>query len=79
MIAHTIAHRFEFAGDVDDTIVLGGNFFCSRQFEETRFETCIIRTILYHLALRCRAFADALRHFGKFDTVYHNIRRPCSA
>jgi hypothetical protein len=73
-IAHTIARRFEFAGDVDDTIVLGGSFFCSRQFEETRFATRIIRTIVYHLALRCKAFADALRHFGTFDAVYHNVR-----
>jgi hypothetical protein len=73
-IAYTIARRFEFAGDVDDTIVLGGNFFCSRQFEETRFATRVIRTIVYHLALRYKAFADALRCSGKFDTVHHNVR-----
>ena len=73
-IAYTIARRFEFAGDADDTIVLGGNFFCSRQFEETRFATRVIRTIVYHLALRCKAFADALRRSGKFDTVHHNVR-----
>jgi hypothetical protein len=72
-IAYTIARRFEFAGDVDDTIVLGGNFFCSRQFEETRFATRIIRTIVYHLALRCKAFGNALCS-GKFDTVHHNVR-----
>jgi len=72
-IAYTIARRFEFAGDADDTIVLGGNFFCSRQFEETRFATRIIRTIVYHLALRCTAFADALSS-GKFDTIHHNVR-----
>jgi len=73
-IAYTIARRFEFASDADDTIVLGGNFFCSRQFEETRFETRIIRTIVYHLALRWKVFADALRHCGKFNTVHHNVR-----
>jgi len=73
-IAYTIARRFEFASDADDTIVLGGNFFCSRQFEETRFATRIIRTIVYHLSLRCTAFADALSHSGKFDTVHHNVR-----
>ena len=73
-IAYTVARRFEFAGDADDTIALGGNFFCSRQFEETRFATRIIRTIVYHLALRCKAFADALSHSGKFDTVHHNVR-----
>ena len=70
----TIARRFEFANDADDTIVLGGNFFCSRQFEETRFATRIIRTIVYHLALRWKAFADALSHSGKFDTIHHNVR-----
>jgi hypothetical protein len=73
-IAYTVARRFEFVGGVDDTIILGGNFFCSRQFEETRFATRIIRTIVYHLALKCKAFADALRRFGKFDMVHHNVR-----
>ena len=71
-IAYTIARRFEFASDTDDTIVLGGNFFCSRQTEETRDITCIIRTIVYHLALRCKAFADALRASGDFDTIYQD-------
>jgi len=71
-IAYTIARRFEFARDADDTIVLGGNFFCSRQFEETRFASRIIRTIVYHLALRCKAFADALNLYGKFESVEQN-------
>ena len=73
-IAYTIAHRFEFAGDADDTIVLGGNFFCSRQIKETRSATRIVRTIVYHLALKYRAFADALRASGKFDTIHHGVR-----
>ncbi|KAG6864238.1 hypothetical protein C0991_011135 [Blastosporella zonata] len=72
-IAYTIARRFELATDYD-TVVLGGNFFCSRQFAETRFATPIIRTIVYHLALRCKAFADALSHSGRFDTVNENVR-----
>ncbi|KAF9470750.1 hypothetical protein BDN70DRAFT_656965, partial [Pholiota conissans] len=72
-IAHTIARRFEFAHDADDTIVLGGNFFCSRHFKETRSATRIVRTIAYHLALRCKPFADALDHRG-FDTVHQNVR-----
>ena len=71
-IAYTIARRFEFASDADDRIVLGGNFFCSRQIEETRDATCIIRTIVYHLALRCKAFADALIASGDFDTIYQD-------
>ena len=30
-IAYTIARRFEFTGDSDDTIILGGNFFFTKQ------------------------------------------------
>ncbi|RXW18119.1 hypothetical protein EST38_g7742 [Candolleomyces aberdarensis] len=73
-IAYTIARRFELAIEVEDTIFLGGNFFCSRQFEDTKYETYIVRTIVYHLALRCKAFADALRCSGKFDTVHRSVR-----
>lgn len=71
-IAYTIARRFELAIP-EDTIVLGGNFFSSRQFEETRFATRIIRTIVYHLALRCKAFANALTHLGELDTVNQSV------
>ena len=73
-IAYTIARRFEFAGDADDTIALGGNFFCSRQIKETRSVTRIVRTIVYHLALKSKAFADALRAFGKFNTIHYGVR-----
>jgi len=73
-IAYTIARRFEFAGDADDTIVLGGNFFCSRQIKETKSATLIIRTIVYHLALKSKAFANALRAFGKFDAIHYGVR-----
>ena len=59
-IAYTIARRFELTSDANDTIVLGGNFFCSRQVKEARHESQIIRTIAYHLALKCKPFADAL-------------------
>ncbi|PPQ93171.1 hypothetical protein CVT25_002629, partial [Psilocybe cyanescens] len=70
-IAYSVARRFEFAGDPNDTIILGGNFFCSRQFEESRLSKCIIRTVVHHLALKCRAFADQL---SDFDTVNQNVR-----
>ena len=73
-IAYTIARRFEFSGDADDTIVLGGNFFCSRQIKETRSATRIVRTIVYHLALKSKAFADALHACGNFDTIHHSVR-----
>ncbi len=73
-IAYTIARRFEFAGDSDDTIILGGNFFCSREFKETRFSKYIIRTIVYHLALKCKPFSDALNRSGRLDTITQNPR-----
>jgi len=72
-IAYSVARRFESAGDPNDTIILGGNFFCSRQFEETRLSKCIIRTVVYHFALKCRAFADQLSH-ADFETVNQNVR-----
>ena len=72
-IAYSVARRFEFAGDSSDVIILGGNFFCSRQFEETRLSKCIIRTIVHHLALKCRAFANQLKD-QDFETVNQNVR-----
>ena len=71
-IAYTIARRFELAPDDADTITLAGNFFCSRQFEETRESKCIIRTIAYHLALRCPSFANTLGGSKKINPVMVN-------
>ncbi|TFK18305.1 hypothetical protein FA15DRAFT_675382 [Coprinopsis marcescibilis] len=68
-IACTIARRFELTCDPDDTIVLGGNFFSSREFPETRNISYIVRTIVYHLALKCKAFADALHRLGELDAM----------
>ncbi|KAF5320248.1 hypothetical protein D9611_011282 [Ephemerocybe angulata] len=69
-IALTVARRFELTGDERDTIKLGGNFFCSRLFDETRTVTHIVPTIVYHLALRCAAFAETLRGSGlSFDVL----------
>ncbi|KAJ2937082.1 hypothetical protein H1R20_g1, partial [Candolleomyces eurysporus] len=73
-IAYTIARRFELTCDVADTITLGGNFFCSRQFNDTRSVAHIVRTIVYHLSLKCEAFANVLRRSGKFDTIYQGPR-----
>ncbi|KDR71408.1 hypothetical protein GALMADRAFT_143693 [Galerina marginata CBS 339.88] len=73
-LAYTIARRFEFSGDSDDTIILGGNFFCSRQFQETSLSKYIIRTIVYHLALKCKPFSDALIRSGRLDTITQNRR-----
>ncbi|KAF5320247.1 hypothetical protein D9611_011285 [Ephemerocybe angulata] len=68
-IAFTLARRFELTGDINDTIKLGGNFFCSRLFDETRTVTQIVPTIVYHLALRCPAFAETLRVSASFDVI----------
>ncbi|KAF5320359.1 hypothetical protein D9611_011274 [Ephemerocybe angulata] len=68
-IAFTLARRFELTGDEDDAIKLGGNFFCSRLFDETRTVTQIVPTIVYHLALRCAAFAETLRVSASFDVI----------
>ena len=73
-IAYTVARRFEFAGDADDTTILGGNFFCSRLFDETQHANPIIRTIVYHLALKCKPFADALSRSGRFETIHQDVR-----
>ena len=72
-IAYSVARRFEFAGDPNDTMILGGNFFCSQQFEETRLSKCIIRTVVHNLALKCRAFADQLSDVD-FKTVNQDVR-----
>ncbi|KAF5325050.1 hypothetical protein D9619_009600 [Psilocybe cf. subviscida] len=55
---------------------LGGNFFCSRQFSETREPKRIIPTVVYQLAQVCRPYGDALyaatisgAHPNPFDTV----------
>ncbi|KAJ3514875.1 hypothetical protein NMY22_g14600 [Coprinellus aureogranulatus] len=73
-IAYTIARRFEMTAGADDTITLGGNFFCSRQVTQARQESQIVRTIVYHLALKCKPFADALNRSGKFETISQSSR-----
>ena len=72
-IAYTIAKRFEEDGTADQFTILGGNFICSRQFEETRERTRIVPTIAYQLARKCQSYADALHVADKFDTVNHDI------
>ncbi|PPQ91249.1 hypothetical protein CVT25_006388, partial [Psilocybe cyanescens] len=72
-LAYTIARRFEFAGDSSDTVILGGNFFCSRQFDKTRLSIYIIRTIVYHLSLKCKPFSDALRRSGRLEIITQMI------
>ena len=72
-IAFTIANRFDTAGVGANTATLGGNFFCSRQFEETKQSRRIVRTIAYHLSLACTQFAYALSRSIPFDSAYHDV------
>jgi ABC-type dipeptide/oligopeptide/nickel transport system ATPase component len=76
-IAYTVADHFD-DGEKDDIEkdansdlhnVLGANFFCSRQFQETRLQKNILPTIVYQLARRSRSYAHALLRANKFDSV----------
>jgi len=72
-IAYTIARRFEKGGSADQHAILGGNFLCSRQFEETQGRTQIIPTIAYQLARKCKPYADVLHVADKFDAVNRDV------
>lgn len=72
-IAYTIARHFERAAGSALPVVLGANFFCSRQFKDTKKSSLIIPTIVYHLARVCNPFAEALIRIGKFDAVEHSV------
>jgi len=49
--------------------ILGANFFCSRQFEETRQKKNIVPSIVDQLAHRSQPFANTLLKANKFDSV----------
>jgi hypothetical protein len=73
-IANTICYVLDSAlvsGGGRRTVV-GGSFFCSRQFPETRNSVWIIRTIVYQLALKSGAFKAALEECDRFETVDHH-------
>ena len=72
-IAYTIAKWFRKDGNADQHTVLGGNFLCSRQFQETQAQTRIIPTIAYQLARKCKSYANALHVADKFDAVNHAV------
>jgi hypothetical protein len=76
-IAYTIAKQFEEYGNADrqddQHTVLGGNFLCSRQFQETRVQNRIIPTIAYQLAHKCKSYANALHISDKFNAVNHDV------
>ena len=72
-IAYTIAKRFEEGNNANQHTVLGGNFLCSRQFQETQAQTRILPTIAYQLAHKCESYADALHVANKFNAVNHDV------
>jgi hypothetical protein len=68
-IAYTVTKHFDELEKTEDHTVLGGNFLCSRQFEETRQQIYIIPTLVYQLARKSRSYAHALHEADKFDSV----------
>ena len=69
-IAYSVARHFD--GQEDAPKILGANFFCSRQFEETRQKNNIIPTIDDQLACHSQLYGNTLLKANKFDSV--NIR-----
>jgi hypothetical protein len=68
-IACTVAGHFDDEIENEAPNILRANFFCSRQFEETRRQKNIIPTIVYQLARQSRSYAHALLKADKFDSV----------
>jgi len=71
-IAYTITQHFDKldrANGPERHTVLGGDFLCSRQFEETKRRVYIIPTLVHQLARKSRSFADALHDTGDFDSI----------
>jgi hypothetical protein len=67
-ILYTIAKKVDSGGT---KTVLGGNFFCSRQFSETRESNRILPTVVYQLAQICKPFGDAL-YAARIARTYPN-------
>ena len=72
-IAYTIAKRFEEGDNANQHTILGGSFFCSRQFQETQVQTRIIPTITYQLAHKCKLYANIWQVVGEFDSVDQDV------
>ena len=68
-----MAKLFEKDVEANQHTFLGGNFLCSRQFQETQTQTRILPTIAYHLAHKCKSYADALHVADKFNSVKFNV------
>ena len=68
-IACTVAGYFDDETKSEAQNILRANFFCSRQFEETRRQKYIIPTIVYQLARQSRSYAHALLEADKFGSA----------
>ena len=69
-IVYTVTHHFDSVEAASPGYILGANFFCSRQFKETRQREHMIPTIAYQLACRSRSYACAfLKWADKSDSV----------
>jgi len=66
-IAYSLARHFD--GQEDAPKILGANFFCSRQFEETKQKNNIIPTIVDQLARHFEPYAKTLLKANKFESV----------
>lgn len=68
-IAYTVAMQFDFTSTDLSSTTLGANFFCNRQFDETRDSKWVVRTIAYQLAAACPQFREALSRCS-LDSVH---------
>ncbi|KIJ53753.1 hypothetical protein M422DRAFT_775760, partial [Sphaerobolus stellatus SS14] len=70
-IACSVAAHFdgEDESNIGSQTILQANFFCSRQFEETRRQKYILPTLAWQLARQSRSYAYALHQAKKFNSV----------
>ncbi|KAH0584860.1 hypothetical protein H2248_008138 [Termitomyces sp. 'cryptogamus'] len=66
-IAYSVAEQFDKGRGVLKT--LQATFFCSRQFEETKYQKYIIPTLVHQLAHHSRLYAESLLSADQFDSV----------
>jgi len=72
-IAYTITKGF--GKEKELPTILGANFFCSRQFGETRSLQRIVPTIAFQLAEKCQSYRTGLLEVDTSDAVHcHTIQ-----
>ncbi|KAH0584811.1 hypothetical protein H2248_008090 [Termitomyces sp. 'cryptogamus'] len=70
-IAYSVAEQFHNGKEVLKT--LQATFFCSRQFEETKYQKHIIPTLVYQLARHSYIYAESLLAADAFDSVNKSL------